>query len=206
MARIDGVSDQEASFIQRFIFRTAAKQAGAVPEPLRIMARSSGLMWAAGLFQTGFDRANRLEPKTKVLVSLKASSMIGCLFWLDINSAVGREHGITEEQLRDLTRYEESPAFSDLEKQILDYAVALSSTPANATDEQVARLRERLSDEQLVELTGMIAWENFRARFNRGFDVANQGYSQGAYCALPESHPAVTAIGADGGGSGSELG
>ena len=66
----------------------------------------------------------------------------------------------------------------------------MSSTPATATDEQVTRLRESLSDEQLVELTGMIAWENFRARFNRGFDVADQGFSEGAYCALPERHPA----------------
>ncbi len=54
----------------------------------------------------------------------------------------------------------------------------------------MARLREQLSDEQLVELTAMIAWENFRARFNRGFDVADQGFSKGSYCALPESHPA----------------
>ena len=52
----------------------------------------------------------------------------------------------------------------------------------------VARLREQLSDEQLVELTGIIAFENFRARFNRGFDVADQGYSKGAYCAIPERH------------------
>jgi len=37
----------------------------------------------------------------------------------------------------------------------------------------------------------MIAWENFRARFNRGFDIADQGYSDGAYCVLPESHPAL---------------
>lgn len=35
----------------------------------------------------------------------------------------------------------------------------------------------------------MIAWENFRARFNRGFDVGGQGYSEGAYCVLPERPP-----------------
>ena len=52
-------------------------------------------------------------------------------------------------------------------------------------------LLEHFSEEQLVELTGMIAWENFRARFNRGFDVAEQGFSEGAYCVLPESHPAT---------------
>ena len=80
MARIEGIQDEEASFIQRFIFRTAAKQTGAVPEPLRIMARSSGVMWAAGLFQTSFERTNSVEPKIKYLVSLKAASMIGCLF------------------------------------------------------------------------------------------------------------------------------
>lgn len=71
---------------------------------------------------------------------------------------------------------------------MLDYAAAITTTPATATDEQVTRLRTQLSDEQLVELTAMIGWENFRARFNRGFDVADQGFSEGAYCALPDQH------------------
>ena len=69
---------------------------------------------------------------------------------------------------------------------MLDYAVALTTTPDSATDEMVAKLRTRLDDEQLVELTTMIAWENFRARFNRGFDVPAQGFSSGASCPIPE--------------------
>ena len=95
--------------------------------------------------------------------------------------------------MRALADFETSDAFSALEKQVLAYAEALTRTPATATDEQVAALREELSDEQLVELTAMIAWENFRARFNRGFDVADQGFSEGAVCALPEAHPALGA-------------
>ncbi|MFP6654229.1 MAG: carboxymuconolactone decarboxylase family protein, partial [Myxococcota bacterium] len=71
-------------------------------------------------------------------------------------------------------------------REILDYAVALTNTPPTATDEQVTSLRINLSDEQLVELTAAIAWENFRARFNRGFDVQDQGFSEGAVCAIPE--------------------
>lgn len=80
MARIEGVRDEEAGLLQRAIFRTAAKQAGAVPDPLRIMAKSGGTMWAAGAFQMAFDRARRVPPKLKVLACLKAASMIGCLF------------------------------------------------------------------------------------------------------------------------------
>ena len=60
------------------------------------------------------------------------------------------------------------------------------TTPDTATDEMVAGLRASLDEEQLVELTTMIAWENFRARFNRGFDVAAQGFSKGASCPIPE--------------------
>ncbi len=104
---------------------------------------------------------------------------------------MGREEGISEAQLRDLARFEESEAFSPVEKCVLRYAASLSRTPCDVTDEQVEALRERFSEEALVELTAMIAWENFRARFNRGFDVADQGFSEGAYCALPETHPAM---------------
>lgn len=69
---------------------------------------------------------------------------------------------------------------------MLDYAVALTRTPAEPSDALVARLRQELGDEALVELTAAIAWENFRARFNRGFDVGAQGFSEGAVCPLPE--------------------
>lgn len=80
MARIDGIRDDEASFLRRAIFRIAARQAGAVPEPLRIMARSGGTMFAAGSFQLAFDRASSVEPGLKTLAGLKAASMIGCVF------------------------------------------------------------------------------------------------------------------------------
>jgi len=68
----------------------------------------------------------------------------------------------------------------------------LSRTPCDVTDAQFEALRESFSEEAVVELTAMIAWENFRARFNRGFDVSDQGFSDGAYCALPESHAAFS--------------
>lgn len=71
---------------------------------------------------------------------------------------------------------------------MLDYAAALTNTPSTATDRQIENLRKNFTDEQLVELTAAIAWENFRARFNRGFDVRDQGFSEGAYCVLPEVH------------------
>ena len=98
---------------------------------------------------------------------------------------MGRDDGVSERHIAELADYQKSEAFTPLQRLALDYATALSQTPADATDEMVSALREHLDESQLVELTAMIAWENFRARFNRGFDVTAQGFSEGASCPIP---------------------
>jgi hypothetical protein len=47
------------------------------------------------------------------------------------------------------------------------------------------RLRERFNEAELVELTSIIAWENYRARFSHAFGIEGENFSQGAVCALP---------------------
>jgi hypothetical protein len=48
------------------------------------------------------------------------------------------------------------------------------------------RLRKHFDDAQLVELTASIAIENYRARFNNALDVPPAGFSEGAYCPMPD--------------------
>lgn len=102
---------------------------------------------------------------------------------------MGRESGITEEQLRDLSVYERSTAYTSLERLVIEYAVEMTRTPVEVPDALFVALREHFDESQLVELTAAIAWENYRARFNHAFDVGSQGFSEGAYCPLPEGAP-----------------
>ena len=95
---------------------------------------------------------------------------------------MSRGAGISEPQRADLAAFEASPAFSELEKRVLRYTVALTRTPANVSEELFNSLREHFNPEQMVELTAAIAWENFRARFNRGFGIEAEGFSEGAAC------------------------
>jgi len=105
---------------------------------------------------------------------------------------VGRELGVTEKQLRELPRYRESPAFSEEERLVIDLAVEMVKIPVEPPPELLYKLRQRFDEAQLVELTAAIAWENYRARFNRVFGVQPVGFSgEGAFCALPEK-PVVT--------------
>ena len=101
---------------------------------------------------------------------------------MDIGSAVGRKQGVTEAQLHDLADFETSSEFSELEKLMLRYAEAMTRTPAEVPDELFRALERNFSPAQLVELTSAIAWENYRARFNRAFGVEAEGFSEGQAC------------------------
>jgi alkylhydroperoxidase family enzyme len=99
---------------------------------------------------------------------------------------VGRAHGVTEAQLTDLPRYGGSAAFNEDDRLVCDLAVEMAKTPVEISPELTARLRRRFDEAQLVELAAAIAWENYRARFNRVFGVTAVGFSAGAACAVPE--------------------
>lgn len=99
---------------------------------------------------------------------------------MDINSAVGRDHGLNDDQIAAILAGRED-GFEEPERLLLQLADALAATPANVSDLLFARLRLHFSEEQLIELAADAAQENYRARWNRAFDVG----SDGLYCVLP---------------------
>jgi alkylhydroperoxidase family enzyme len=98
---------------------------------------------------------------------------------------VGRKIGLTEAKLRALSDFESSPDLSDLEKLALRYAVGMTATPVEVSDDLFHELEQHFDPRQLVELTSAIAWENYRARFDHAFGAEAEGFSEGAYCPLP---------------------
>jgi alkylhydroperoxidase family enzyme len=89
------------------------------------------------------------------------------------------------EKIEELPSYRTSSLFSETEKLVLEYADAMTQTPVEVADALFAKLREKFTDAQLVELTATLAWENYRARFDHAFGVEAEGFTQGSYCALP---------------------
>jgi alkylhydroperoxidase family enzyme len=68
---------------------------------------------------------------------------------------------------------------------VLEYADGITQTPVEVPAELFARLREKFSDAELVELTSAVAWENYRARFDHAMGIEGENFAQGAVCALP---------------------
>jgi alkylhydroperoxidase family enzyme len=72
--------------------------------------------------------------------------------------------------------------FAPPEVALLRMADAMADTPSNVSDEHYAELRRRFSEDQLIELAASAALENYRARYNRVFDVKSDGlYRKGLH-------------------------
>jgi 4-carboxymuconolactone decarboxylase len=106
-----------------------------------------------------------------------------------MGSAISRRWGLTDEEIVALPNYQTSALFSELDKLVLDYAVGMSRTPVEVSDELFDRLRQHFDDGQLVELTHHIALENMRGRFNLALGIGSAGFSEGMVCAIPAVPP-----------------
>jgi alkylhydroperoxidase family enzyme len=84
---------------------------------------------------------------------------------------VGSELGISTEKLNALHDYAKSPLFDASERAALEYADAMTDTARDVDDALFARVREHYDEEQIAELTMLIAWENASSRFNRALRV-----------------------------------
>ncbi len=96
-----------------------------------------------------------------------------------------RKARISDRELAELPNYRTSDAFDDLDRQVIELAERLTATPADVPESLYADLRAAIGEDALVELAAEVAWENYRARFNRVFDVQAQGYCEGGFCVLP---------------------
>ena len=186
MSRIAPVPPQLAPPDVRAAYEGAMKKFGRLPVPIAVTAHHPEVFAASMGFERAFGRASKVDARLTALAAVKVASLVGCPFSMDVGSAVGRAAGVTEAQLRALADHRKSTRFSDVERLVLDYAVAMTATPVEVPDAMFTALRRHFNDEQMIELTATIAWENYRARFDHALGIEAQGFSEGAYCVVPE--------------------
>ena len=93
---------------------------------------------------------------------------------------MGSDSGVSDAKLLALAEAADSPLaerqlFDERERAALAYAEAMSFTDQDVDDALFARLQTLFTDDELVELTAVIAWENASSRFNRALRVPSQG-------------------------------
>jgi len=185
MPRLEPVRPRAARPLVRLVYRYAARRFGAVPEPFAVMAHAPGVFWTNAVHESLVERRwTRLDHELRELAVLRAALTVDCPWCVDFGGHLSERGGVPAAKLESVAGWRSSPLFSDLERQVLDYAEALSETPLRVTDDMVAALERELGADVVVELTAYVALENSRSRFNAGLGIGTQGYRDGS-CRVP---------------------
>ena len=174
MARIP--LDPPRTLLYRLAEWYARRTYGVMPEPLAAMGHNPRVLSTDARFETSLARWNRLDPTLKALAEMSSAVAIGCSWCVDFGYWISTNRGIDPVKLRNVPRWRDSEVYTDLERQVMAYAEAVTATPPTVTDEMVAGLRAHLDDAQLVELTMMVGVENVRSRFNGALGLTSQGF------------------------------
>jgi AhpD family alkylhydroperoxidase len=169
--------------------RLSRKLIGEVPEPAEVMWHNRAVLSSAMGLGRKIQKWNQLDANLKSFATMAVSALVGCWWCLDYGYYHAHNEGLDEVKASEVPRWRESPVFTPLERDVMEYAEAMSETPTRVTDDLFARLLGQLGAPAMVELTSVIAFQNMSTRCNTALGIKSQGFSDA--CALPLAKPSA---------------
>ncbi|MFE5082733.1 carboxymuconolactone decarboxylase family protein [Streptomyces mirabilis] len=159
------------------------KQLGAVPEPVEVLWNNPELAEANQEFSAKVATWDAADASLKTFAHMAVAAQVGCSWCLDINYFHALNQNLDLTKASQVPRWRQSEVFTPLERDVMEYAEAMTNTPTTVTDELSARLLDRLGPAAMVELTVFIGFANFATRCNTAHGITSQGYSDA--CEIP---------------------
>jgi AhpD family alkylhydroperoxidase len=162
--------------------RMSRKMFGDVPEPVEVAWHNRKVLNSSFSMGRKVQAWDRCDADLKSFAHMAVASLVGCSFCLDFGYFQAHNEGLDVVKAAEVPRWRESTAFTPLERDVMEYAEAMTLTPPTVTDELSARLLEALGPAALVELTGIVAFANLATRTNTAMGIESQEFS--ATCGL----------------------
>lgn len=162
--------------------RMSRKMLGDVAEPVEVAWHNRKVLNFSFALGRKSQKWDACDENLKSFAHTAAVSLVGCSFCVDLGYFMAHNEGLDEAKAAEVPRWRESTVFTPLEREVMEYAEAMTQTPPTVTDEMSARLLEQLGAAALVELTAFIALANLVSRTNTAFGIESQGFA--AACEL----------------------
>ena len=159
------------------IKRMSRKMFGEVPDPVGVAWHNRKALNLSFSLGRKLQKLDQCDENLKSFAHMATASLIGCSFCLDFGYFHAHNKGLDVAKAREVPRWRESDVFTPLERDVLEYAEAMTQTPPTVTDELSGRLLSALGAAALVELTTLVGLANFMARSNVAMGITSQGFS-----------------------------
>jgi alkylhydroperoxidase family enzyme len=150
---------------------------GEVPEPVKVAWHHRKVLNLSMTVGRKAQKWDQCDENLKSFAHMAVASLVGCSFCLDLGYFHAHNDGLDVAKAREVPRWRESDVFTPLERDVMEYAEAMTQTTPTVTDELSARLLAVLRPAGMVELTAYIALANFMTRFNTSLGIESQEFS-----------------------------
>ncbi len=157
--------------------RMSRKMLGVVPEPVEVAWHNRKVLNFSFSLGRKAQKWDQCDENLKSFAHMAVASLVGCSFCLDLGYFRAHNEGLDVAKAREVPRWRESDAFTPLERDVMEYAEAMTQTPPAVTDELSARLLATLGPAALVELTMFIGLANLMTRSNTALGIESQELS-----------------------------
>ncbi|MCW2306429.1 carboxymuconolactone decarboxylase family protein [Rhodobium gokarnense] len=161
----------------RPFFWNQKRKYGAVLDGALLWGRSPWVFRMLALLYGAFDRRRSpVDPAMRSLLTVRVSQLNGCAFCIDLNTATLLKRGVSEEKAFELADWRTSPMFDARERLVLELAERMTRDPQTVDDDLIADLGQHYDHDGIVELAGLIAFQNMSAKFNTALGVPPKGF------------------------------
>jgi alkylhydroperoxidase family enzyme len=159
------------------------RQLGSMPEPIEVDYNNPPVARANREYAAKLSTLEAVDASLKTFAHMAVAAQVGCSWCLDVNYFLALNQKLDVAKASQVPVWRESDVFTALERDVLEYAEAMTSTPTAVTDELYARLLGQLGPAAMVELTVYVGFANLAGRVNTAHGIASQGYSE--VCQIP---------------------
>jgi alkylhydroperoxidase family enzyme len=172
---------------------TMIAQLGTVPENVEVLWHSPQVTQDNLEFGAKVGAWDAADESLKSFAHMAVAAQVGCSWCLDVGYFQAQNQNLDLTKASQVPRWRESEVFTPLERDVLEYAEAMTNTPPTVTDELYAGLLDRLGPAAMIELTALIAYVNLATRANVANGVRSQGFSDA--CEIPlAARPETTGV------------
>jgi alkylhydroperoxidase family enzyme len=159
------------------------EQLGAVPESVEVLWHNPPVTRDNLEFGAKVGAWDAADESLKAFAHMAVAAQVGCSWCLDVGYFQAQHQDLDLAKASQVPRWREADIFTALERDVLEYAEAMTNTPPIVSDELHASLLHRLGPAAMVEVTAFVAYANLATRANVANGVESQGFS--ASCDIP---------------------
>jgi alkylhydroperoxidase family enzyme len=154
-----------------------------IPDPLAVTWHNPKVAEASLAMGARVGEWDAADKSLKSFAHMAVAAQVGCGWCLDMGYFQAQNQHLDLAKASQVPRWREAEVFTPLERDVMEYAEAMTNTPPTVTDALSARLLDQLGEAGMVELTVFVAFANFAARSNTALGIESQEFS--AACEIP---------------------